>query len=143
MSMYFCDGTLAIGVEDPELAACELARLVEEFHREHRRAYGFNAPDEPAEVVTLRLGAVGDISKPALQELELGGKPDGARKSAREVYFAEIGAYVSCAIFDRYKLGAGNHISGPGIVEEMDSTTLVHPGYSAHVDSFANLLIRS
>ncbi len=134
---------LAIGVEDPELAACELARLVEEFHREHRRAYGFNAPDEPVEVATLRLGAVGDISKPALQELELGGKPDSARKSAREVYFAEIGAYVSCPIFDRYKLGTGSHILGPGIVEEMDSTTLAHLGYSAHVDSFANLLIRS
>ena len=134
---------LAIGVEDPELAPNEMARLAEEFHREHRRAYGFNAAAEPLEVVTLRLGAVGDISKPTLRALESGSDPDGARKSARQVYFTESGTYVSCPIFDRYALGAGNHISGPGIVEEMDSTTLVHPGYSAHVDSFANLLIRS
>ena len=135
---------LAIAVKDPGLPSEELARLIEEFHRQHRRAYGLNAITEPVEVVTLRLGAVGDISKPVLRKLESGGKADSARrKSERKICFAEFGAFVTCPIFDRYKLGAGCCISGPAIVEEMDSTMLVHSGYNAHVDPFGNLLIQS
>ena len=132
---------LGIAVEDPGLPSSELARIIEEYHAEHRRAYGFNAVEELVEAVTLRLGAVGDISKPTLSELELGNL-EGAKKSEREVYFAES-SYIGCPIFDRRKLGAGCCITGPAIVEEMDSTTLMHPGHKALVDSFGNLLIQS
>ena len=95
------------------------------------------------EAVNLRLAAVGDIAKPALRRLQPGDDPQTARKSVRQVYFAEEGSYVDCPIFDRYKLGAGCRVDGPAIVEEMDSTTLVHPGYGARVDPFGNLLIQA
>ena len=50
---------------------------------------------------------------------------------------------MTTPIFDRYKLEAGCCIKGPTIVEEMDSTTLIHPGYTVRVDPFGNLLIQS
>ena len=46
------------------------------------------------------------------------------------MYFAESDGYVDCPIYDRYALPAGATFAGPAIVEEFDSTTVVHPGYA-------------
>ena len=115
-------------------------RLLERFHAEHDRAYGFSAPAEPAECVSLRLTTVGRIAKPPLRPLESGGEPEP--KERRRVYFAESGDYVDCPIYDRYALRAGEKLSGPAVVEEFDSTTVIHPGYAAEVDPYGNLIMR-
>ena len=57
------------------------------------------------------------------------------------MHFDEAGDFVECAIFDRASLAAGARIVGPAIVEQMDSTTVIHPGQSAAVDPFGNLVI--
>ena len=62
--------------------------------------------------------------------------------TTRSVYFAETGGFVDCPIYDRYQFHANTTIDGPAIVAEMDSTTLIHPGYKASVDDIGNLLIR-
>ena len=121
-----------------------LDRMLADFHAEHERAYGFAAPGEPVEFVTLRLTAVGSIAKPGLRELPAGrGGPEAARRAVRRVWFAEAGGFTGCPSYDRYRLPAGAVIQGPAIVEEMDSTTVVHPGFRAEVDRYGNLLIRA
>ena len=120
-----------------------LERMLRHFHEEHERAYGFAAPDEPVEFVTLRHTAVGSIAKPKLRELpKRSGDVNAARRAVRQVYFAEAGGFVDCPSYDRYQLAAGAVIEGPAIVEEMDSTTVIHPGFLAEVDRYGNLLIR-
>ncbi len=114
--------------------------LLGRFHAEHDRTYGFSAPAEPVEVVSLRLTSVGKIAKPPPQRLEPGECPDP--KSRRPVYFAEVGDYVDCPIHDRYALPAGASIAGPVVVEEFDSTTVVHPGFTVRVDDVGNLIIQ-
>ena len=132
LSIPFGDGD----VEDA------LEGMLDAFHREHDRAYGFAAPGEPVEFVTLRLTAVGNIAKPKLRELPArGGDAASARRAVRQVYFAESGGFVDCPSYDRYRLPAGGVIQGPAIVEEMDSTTVIHPGFRAEVDRFGNLLV--
>ena len=113
--------------------------MTERFHVEHDRTYGFAAPAEPIEVVSLRLTSVGRIAKPPPRLLEAGGQVEP--KERRQVYYAEAGGYVDCPIYDRYALYAGTAFAGPAIVEEFDSTTVVHPGYVACVDEAGNLLI--
>ncbi len=121
-----------------------VAGMLRKFHDEHERAYGFAAPAEPVEFVTLRLTAVGGIAKPKLREIPKGdGDVSAARRAVRNVYFAEAGGFIDCPSYDRYKLAAGGMIEGPAIVEEMDSTTVIHPGFGAEVDRFGNLLIRA
>jgi N-methylhydantoinase A len=115
------------------------AGLLDRFHEEHDRTYGFNAPSEPVEVVSLRLTSVGRIAKPPPLRLERGG--DVEPKERRQVYFAEAGGYVDCPIYDRYALPAGATLQGPAVVEEFDSTTLVHPGFALEVDDTGNLII--
>jgi N-methylhydantoinase A len=115
------------------------APLLERFHAEHDRTYGFAAQEEPVECVSLRLTAVGRIAKPPLRRLEAGETP--APKERRRVYFAEAGGYVDCPIYDRYSLPADASVRGPAVIEEFDSTTVLHLGYAVGVDSQGNLLI--
>ena len=126
--------------------------MLEAFHAEHERAYGFSAPGEPVEFVTLRLTAVGNIVKPKLRELpSSGGSGSGgggvdasaALRTVRQIFFAEAGGFVDCPSYDRYRLPARGVVEGPAIVEEMDSTTVIHPGFRAEVDQYGNLLIRA
>ncbi|MDA0674927.1 MAG: hydantoinase/oxoprolinase family protein [Proteobacteria bacterium] len=120
-----------------------IAGMLRKFHEEHERAYGFAAPGEPVEIVTLRLTAIGRIAKPKLKEFPKRTGTGGATPRAiRKVYFAETGGFVDCPSYDRYKFAAGDIIEGPAIVEEMDSTTVIHPGFRAEVDRYGNLLIR-
>ncbi|MSS70174.1 MAG: hydantoinase/oxoprolinase family protein [Candidatus Latescibacteria bacterium] len=122
----------------------DIARALDRFHAEHDRAYGYSASGEPVEFVNLRLTATGQIARPRLRELGTkGGDATQARKAVRPVYFAERDGYVECPIYDRYRLGAGCVIEGPGIVEEVDSTTVIHPGYQAEVDRYGNLILRA
>ncbi len=113
--------------------------LLERFHAEHDRTYGFAAPAEPVELVSLRLTSVGRIEKPPTRRLDSGPAPRW--KERRPVYFAEARDYVDCPIYDRYALAAGASFPGPAIVEELDSTTVVHPGFSVRVDETANLIV--
>jgi len=115
--------------------------MLERFHAEHDRVYGFAAPAEPVEAVSLRLTSVGRIAKPPARPLETGG--DAAPKEHRPVYFAETGDYVDCPIYDRYALSAGSSFTGPAVVEELDSTTVVHPGFTVLVDDLGNLVIET
>ena len=121
----------------------DLAGVLNAFHREHERAYGYAAPEEPVEWVNLRLTAIGKIVKPCLRQLASSSVSVAtAQKDSRPVYFAEQNGIDSCAIYDRYRLPAGGVILGPAIIEEFDSTTVIHPGYQALVDSFGNLLVK-
>ena len=133
---------LTVPLPAEQLDASKIASVLEQFHIEHDRAYGYSAPTEPVEFVNLRLTAIGKIAKPRLRELE-GDNTDiaAAQKATRSAYFAESDGYVECPIYDRYRLGPGCVLTGPAIVEEIDSTTVIHPGYSAQVDRFGNLIL--
>jgi N-methylhydantoinase A len=122
-----------------ELTIPEGDELDVRFHREHDRTYGFSAPEEPIELVSLRLTSVGRIAKPPPRRLEAGVAPEP--KARRPVYYSEADGYVDCPIYDRYALPAGAAVAGPAVVEEFDSTTVVHPGYGLRVDELGNLIV--
>jgi N-methylhydantoinase A len=62
-------------------------------------------------------------------------------KETRPVYFEEASGYVDTQVFNRNDLGPGTAITGPAIIEQVDTTTVVHPGQSILVDRFRNLII--
>jgi N-methylhydantoinase A len=132
---------LTVPLADGVFDDAQSGALRERFHAEHDRVYGFSAPAEPVELVSLRLATVGRIEKPALLTLERqSGVP--APKAHRQVFFAEAGGFVECPIHDRYALGAGVSFAGPAVVEELDSTVVVHPGFGVEIDDVGNLVIR-
>ena len=132
---------LSVDVPGRRMSAQNLTALADRFHTEHDRAYGFSAPEEPVELVNLTLTATGVIPKPALKRLGRSGETGAAEahKASRSVYFSEAGRFVECPVYDRYRLPAGAVVEGPAVVEEMDSTTVVHPGWLVTVDPFGNM----
>jgi N-methylhydantoinase A len=115
--------------------------LKRRFDEEHLQRYGTNAPEEPAEIVSLRATVSGAMRKPPLERIARGGRtpPASARRGKRSAYFAELGKAALTPTYAREELRAGNRIDGPALVEEHASTTVVLPGDRLRVDGFGNL----
>jgi N-methylhydantoinase A len=113
------------------------------FVARHERVYGYAAPDEPIQIVNVRLTALGEPDPLMLPPLACAEGPDPAkaRTGERGVYFEEAADFVATPIYRREALLTGHRLDGPAIVEQMDSTTVVLPGQHAIVDAHANLLI--
>src|SRR6185295_7065240 len=108
---------LPVPVPEGPLAAADVARLREQFHAMHERAYGYAAPEDPVELVNVRLAAVGVTPKPRRAPLPDGGPDAGpARKGRREVWFAEARGFCPTLVLDRARLLRGNLIDGPAII---------------------------
>ena len=61
-------------------------------------------------------------------------------KSYRDVFFPEVGGFVSCPIYDRLALPPGRQLDGPAVIEERESTVIIGPGGTLRVDDYGNLL---
>src|SRR5262249_57831245 len=95
---------------------------------------------EPVEAVTWTLAAIAGTPRVALPKAPATSARE-ARTGSRRAYFPETHGYVDCPVYDRYALSAGTSLSGPAIVEERESTTVLPPGTSAIVDEYANLVV--
>jgi N-methylhydantoinase A len=71
------------------------------------------------------------------------GGPDAAAAlvGRRAVDFAETGGGLDTPVYDRARLAAGNRVPGPAVIEQFDSTTLLHPGQAARVDPLGCLVV--
>src|SRR5579875_260019 len=113
------------------------------FDDMHLLRYGTNAPNERAEIVSLRSTITGVMAKPPQEKIEAGkaAPPDAAFTGARPVFFAELGDFAPTNTYARAALLAGNEIAGPALIEEHASTTVVLPGDKLTVDPYGNLMI--
>jgi N-methylhydantoinase A len=111
------------------------------FEEAHRQRYNFDLPDSPLEIATVRVVGRGTIKGVSLIESEDGAGKDasGAVTRNEQVYFA--GGWKETPIYDRGKLLPGNAVTGPAIIVQDDTTTVIEPGYKGAVDSFGNILI--
>ena len=112
------------------------------FDQLHERMYAHASPGTPTELVNLRLSAIVESGKPSILEIPRGTGDGGeALRSDRRVYFRDERDFVACPVYDRERLGAGDAFRGPAIVEEWNTTTIVHPGQRLGVDDYGNLII--
>lgn len=109
------------------------------FDEVHEKHFGSRAVDQKVEIVNYRLTTKVVVPKPVVAESSLGvAHCAGALKARRKAYFD---GWHDTPIYDRVKLASGNRIAGPAIIEQMDSTTVVHPGHEAQIDRFGNIII--
>jgi len=117
--------------------------LRERFHAAHEAEYGHRF-DAQIEIINIRALAVGRVDELRPTELEQGdGDPTRARTLEREVVFEIDGRAErrTTPFYERELLRAGDHIEGPAIIEQYDTTTVVPPGLTAEVDRFGNIAI--
>ena len=123
---------LNVTAEAGEFTDRSKATLAERFHSRHEQTYGHKNLTEPVHLVTLRLTAVGELDRLEITDRI---QSDGAsEKSRRPVWFAETGT-TDCSVHNRSSIAAGVSLDGPVIVESLDSTLVVPPGWTARNDS--------
>jgi len=132
---------LSLGVTTDELNSKGLAVLTDEFDRQHEQLFTF-AHGKDHEIVMIRAivkatsSLTADLKEVSDKKIKL---EDAKIHDTRFYYEKE---WHEAVIYDRGMLGVGTVVTGPAIVVEMDSTTLVLPGHAATVDEVGNLLIK-
>lgn len=117
-----------------------LADAVQLFHEQHEREYAFRQNSSPVEIYQLGLTAIGTTPKPAFASHDTTSKQTPVPSSTRQVYFDTTG-WVDTPIFDRDQLPAGTQFTGPAVIDQLDSTTVVPPDTRAEVDEWLNIRI--
>jgi N-methylhydantoinase A len=109
--------------------------LAERFADAHERAYGYRL-EEPIEAVTLRVTATVGTDRPAPKHA---GSGDAVR-GRREAVFPDRGR-IETTVHDRDALAAGEPVSGPAVLEQAESTTVVPPGWLGRVRGDGTLAV--
>ncbi len=119
------------------ISAADLPLLRENFFAAYRERFSRIVEDAPIEALTWRLSAAAPAQHISLHR-EASGTP--AQRGHRAVRF-ELHGEVQAAILDRYALAPGFTFEGPALVEERESTCVVPPGATCHIDEHLNLVI--
>jgi N-methylhydantoinase A len=114
------------------------ADLLDRFHAEHKRRYGYSSPEREVEIVTVRLrGRV--MSAEKLSALTMDEQSTELTTDSAMVSFA--GKKIKTPVMPREILKKGRRYRGPAIVTEYSATTVVPPGHSFQTDKAGNLVI--
>lgn len=123
------------------LTQSDIKEIVSLFHDMHHRIYAYGSVDEIVEFINLRVAAIGKVPEVSLAHGgATGGDAGIARKDTRRVHFLKEG-FIDTAIYDRALLRPGHVVTGPALIEEIASTTVITPGTEGTVDEFGNVII--
>ena len=117
--------------------------LKEGFHRAHEAEYGHRF-DAEIEIINIRAVGIGRVTELQVSEIEAAsGDASRAQMLEREVTFDVDGVAerLTTPFYEREKLGAGNRVDGPAVIEQYDTTTVIPPGLTAEIDKFGNIVI--
>ncbi|MDH3445765.1 MAG: hydantoinase/oxoprolinase family protein, partial [Deltaproteobacteria bacterium] len=127
----------------PPLIQHDLALMRGRFDTLHEQNSGHKAETEPVELVSLRLVSLGLVPQAKLSPGKItGGKVETARTAERKVFFGKEHGTLATAIYNRDLLEPGHELFGPAIVEQLDTTTVIHPEQKAAIDEFGNIIIK-
>ena len=133
---------VTVELQGRKVDSASLDATIQTFHREHDRLFGFSL-DQPVEIVTVRATARGQLESAAMAPLSRGlSSPGESMLGQRQVYFEDTGGFVSCGIYDRAKIAPGSTVDGPAILENIDSTVIIDPGWRARIDDYGNCIMR-
>ena len=131
--------TVPLSVEEAGIAL-DRTEMLARFHALHERLYSYCVPDEPVELVNVRLRATGLVDKPPIAPAA------GAARAPRPtgnrlVVLPDDDGARSIDVYRRDALAPGSRLTGPALIEESSSTTVLLSGMELTVDSHDNMII--
>ena len=115
-----------------------IKKIFDLFSLEHKKLYGYDLPNEIIEIVNFHISCIGKTKKfkpERLKKIKNKTKPD-----KRKIYFEKKG-FLDCNVYLRDDLTHSQKITGPCVIEENNSVTLLHPNQKAILDEYGNLII--
>jgi N-methylhydantoinase A len=131
---------IRIALPSADVTREAVQQLFEEAYYERFRV---RLPEIRAVLVNLVTSVIGrrqDFSVAALGGSTRKRKERGDERPSRRVYHE--GAWREAHVIERELLSAGDTVSGPAVIQQFDSTTIVEPDSVVVVDAVGNLRIR-
>ena len=135
---------VTVEIREQALAAGNWKEVRERFHAQHDRLYGYalRAAGTPVELLNVRLSAAGVTRKPALRrEPRRAPGCASALKGRRAAYLPERRGFRRIPVFDGERLGHGNRLNGPAIIESANTSILVPARWRAEYDALGNCVL--
>jgi N-methylhydantoinase A len=140
--MRYVGQAYTLEVEFPdELDDGALEDCLARFHSTHNRIYGHARPTAPVELVNVRI--VQTWREPGDEASVFAAEGAMRERGLRLAYFEEYNGYVEVPIYWRSALEPSADLVGPAIVEQMDATTVIYPGFRATSDDGGNLVLQA
>ena len=129
-------------IPDQPLSKDNVQVVIDNFYDVHKQQYGHAFKDQITEAITVRVIGSADVEKLQLNKLEVGGanNPEYAYLYERDTVF-DGGKTVATPRYDRAKLKSGDTLTGPAVVTQHNSTTIIPPGYKATTLEVGDILI--
>jgi len=118
-----------------------LKELKRAFHKRHEELYTYSEPHNAVEVVNIESTLYGHVDKPRPARVKKGALPAKALLGLRKAIFAASGKLVNTPVYNGSVLGAGATIKGPAIIEEVTTTVVIEPKWSARLDPSGSYVI--
>jgi len=135
---------VSVPVEINDIKALEFKKMEDSFHAEHNRLYGYDLKTEKTltELVNIRMTAIGSTGKPAFRKETFAGTDAfAALKGKREVFIPSKMDFSLIDIYDGHKMGFGNKIKGPAIIEQKNTTIFVPSMFEIECDEYGSFLM--
>ncbi|MDP9376562.1 MAG: hydantoinase/oxoprolinase family protein [Actinomycetota bacterium] len=118
------------------VAADDVSALASNFHAAHQQRYGYATPEQPVELVSLRMVATLPVDKPVLDT-----PPADSHAPAKSRRVHTGAAWETVPVHVRANMGAGSRVAGPSVIELAGATAWVAPGWSGEIDSAGALVL--
>jgi N-methylhydantoinase A len=116
-------------------------RLAGAFETAYREKFALTPPDVPIEFINIRVAVRAPVAGAEMTVHGDAADTGNAVKGARPAYFAEGRGFVEATVYQRDRLGPGDEVRGPAVVEEEGSTLVIGPGGTARVAPSGNLIL--
>jgi N-methylhydantoinase A len=133
-----------VEVDKEYIKAFDEDAIKDAFHNLHDRLYGYSLKEEgtDVELVNLRMTAIGKTEKPVFREEKYRGRDaKDCLKGERRVFIPSEMDFLPVFVFDGDKMGYGNYIKGPAIIEQVNTTIFVPPEYQIECDRYGSYLL--
>ena len=130
---------LAVPVAARPVDHAAVAEIAAIFHDRHLHTYGHDNRSEPVQIISIRVAAIGATAPLPIRDAMARSGTD-AIKTKRQVWFRETGV-IDATVYDRKRMAAGLQVTGPAVIESLESTILVPPGWRAEMNEDGFVLL--
>ena len=135
---------VTVQVTESDIENANWDSIAAKFHPAHNELFGYSLEEEktPVELINLRLKVIGKTDKPKFTMMDYHGESsEHAYKNSRKAYIPSEKEFKEIPVFDSLKLKFGNRVSGPAILEQINTTAFIPPEFSVIVDKFGSYTV--
>ena len=122
-----------VDVDPFTLDEAALDQLKAAFHARHEELYTYSEPGSTVEVVNVESAIWGRVDRPKRMSIAAGNGAESAMVGTRDMIFTADGKTRQTPVYAGKALGAGDRIVGPAVIEEVTTTIVIEPDWTAEL----------